>query len=924
MAHTLGNSSTRANSASTTITTATFTPDSGVTCLVLKLWVLSATSRAGGAPTYNGVTMSQAGSTQKAAASPEVSVEIWYLTGASAAVAATASIPNSGALTIHYTFCTGKAGSGKTSAYDNAVGSNNTSTNPSCGAFTMAANSIGFALAGTGLQTPGTFTPSHTALEAVFDAGATGGASQYHINNAGGSVTFSWTANSDDWGATAVSFKEINAYSLSCDPGSYTTTGSDATLTYTGASLAVRVMDGSTVIREEVYTPGTLATSTIELTTDERGDITSWPPFVRLIKANAQIDVAEVWFTAPESAGARTLSCDAGSHAVTGSDAALTVGRVLSTDAGSHAVTGSDATLTYARAIVTDAGSHAVTGADATLAQPARALETAAGSYVVTGSDATLQFGKVLSADAGSYAVTGADASTLAHRVVSAEVGSHDVTGADATLQRSGLSLSVDAGSYAVTGSDPSFLRAYVLTSEAGVYALTGADATLHEQATLTVRIMDGATLIREEVLTPDTLATTPIELLTAERNAITSWPPFVRLIKVNEQIDVAEVWWTAPTSDGLYSLSCDAGSYAVTGSDATLQRTGTYSLTCDAGSYAVTGSNATLTYSGGGITGTGDLIAPGATGDGTGTVGSTAYSLTCDAGSYATTGSNATLNVGRVVSTEAGSYAVTGSDATLQRTGVYSLTTDVGSYAVTGSDASFLVTHVLITDAGVYALTGADATLQVARVLSGEAGSYATAGSDATFSRGYVLTVDAGDYALTGALADLLRTGAYQVSGEPGVYAITGADALLQVARLLTADAGAYSLTGVDATMALGRAVAAEAGAYAVTGSDATLNKIGALSFTGEPGAYDVTGSAATLQRHYVLMADAGAYALTGADISVLRSLILQAGAGAYVITGTDATLDGYVLHGVNPRRTLRVPAKPALRVPPNRSVLS
>jgi hypothetical protein len=121
MAHTLGNSSTRANSASTTITTATFTPDSGVTCLVLKLWVLSATSRAGGAPTYNGVTMSQAGSTQKAAASPEVSVEIWYLTGAAAAVAATASIPNSGALTIHYTFCTGKAGSGKTSAYESEL-----------------------------------------------------------------------------------------------------------------------------------------------------------------------------------------------------------------------------------------------------------------------------------------------------------------------------------------------------------------------------------------------------------------------------------------------------------------------------------------------------------------------------------------------------------------------------------------------------------------------------------------------------------------------------------------------------------------------------------------------------------------------------------------------------------------------------------
>jgi hypothetical protein len=900
MAHTLGNSSTRANSASTTITTATFTPDSGVTCLVLKLWVLSATSRAGGAPTYNGVTMSQAGSTQKAASSPEISVEIWYLTGASAAVAATASIPNSGGLTIHYTFCTGKAGSGKTSAYDNAVGSNNTSTNPSCGAFTMAANSIGFALAGTGLQTPGTFTASHTALEAVFDAGATGGASQYHINNAGGSVTFSWTANSDDWGAAAVSFGEVNVYSLSCDPGSYAATGSDATLTATLASLTVRIMDGSDIIREQVLTPGTLATSSFSLTAPERADIAAWPIVVRLIKANSQIDVAEVWWTAPTSAGARTLSCDAGSHAVTGSDASLVLGRVLSTDAGSHAVTGSDATLAYGRAIVTDAGSHAVTGSDATLTQPARAI--------------------------------------------TAEPGAYTTTGTDATLQKSGIAMSGDAGSYAVTGADASFLRGYAVTSEAGVYALTGSDATLHEQATLTVRIMDGATLIREEVLTPTTLATTPIVLESGERAAITSWPPFVRLIKTNAQIDVAEVWWTAPASDGLYSLSCDAGSYTVAG------------------------SNATLTYTTAGITGTGDLTAPGATGEGTGTVGSTAYSLTCDAGSYAATGSNATLTVGHVVSTEAGSYAatgsdaslrvthvlvtdagayvatgtdaalafgrvlsgdagsyaVTGSDATLQKTGSYALTADAGSYALTGSDASFLVTHVLVTDAGVYALTGADAMLQVARILSAEAGSYATTGSDATFSRGYVLTVDAGDYALTGALADLLRTGAYQVSGEPGVYAITGADALLQLARLLTTDAGAYSLTGSDATLMLGRAVAAEAGAYAVTGSDATLQRTGVYSLSTEAGAYATPGSDASFLRGYTITADPDAYALTGADVTPLRGYVLRTDAGAYVLTGAAATLDysGYVLHGVNPRRTLRVPAKPALRVPAQRNL--
>ena len=116
MAHTFGNNSTRASSSSSPITTATFTPTSGSTVLVLFLWVQGGTNRAGGSPTYNGVAMNQANSTQKAAASPESSMEIWYVVSSDGTTlpAATASIPNTGSLTIHYQFATGKAGAGTT------------------------------------------------------------------------------------------------------------------------------------------------------------------------------------------------------------------------------------------------------------------------------------------------------------------------------------------------------------------------------------------------------------------------------------------------------------------------------------------------------------------------------------------------------------------------------------------------------------------------------------------------------------------------------------------------------------------------------------------------------------------------------------------------------------------------------------------
>ena len=98
------------------------------------------------------------------------------------------------------------------------------------------------------------------------------------------------------------------------------------------------------------------------------------------------------------------------------------------------------------------------------------------------------------------------------------------------------------------------------------------------------------------------------------------------------------------------------------------------YSLTCVAGSYAVTGQTATFTY----------------------TAGQANYALTCNVGSYAVTGKNAILtwnhgNVNYVLTCAVGSYAVTGQAATFTYTAKvnYALTCAVGSYAVTGKNAT-------------------------------------------------------------------------------------------------------------------------------------------------------------------------------------------------------------------------------------------
>jgi hypothetical protein len=213
MAHTYGGIVlTRSSAATSPIArTATAAVVAADTVLVLELTVVGATNRAGGAPTWNGVAGQQANTTQKAAASPEASVEIWYWL-APATGSLNFSIPNTGSATIVSIAVTGRAASGFTSALDVATGNNGTSTNPTSGAMTTTVNGdIVFAGVATGAQT---WAPTGRTGTQIFDTddGANGGGMQYLLQATAGSTTMSWTfGTSEDWGVVAVAFKEVAA-----------------------------------------------------------------------------------------------------------------------------------------------------------------------------------------------------------------------------------------------------------------------------------------------------------------------------------------------------------------------------------------------------------------------------------------------------------------------------------------------------------------------------------------------------------------------------------------------------------------------------------------------------------------------------------------------------------------------------------------
>lgn len=91
------------------------------------------------------------------------------------------------------------------------------------------------------------------------------------------------------------------------------------------------------------------------------------------------------------------------------------------------------------------------------------------------------------------------------------------------------------------------------------------------------------------------------------------------------------------------------------------------YELSSDAGSYEVTGADATFERT---------------------------YVLSADAGAYSVSGSDATLLATRTLALDAGGYSVNGADATLVYTQVgstYTLNAGAGAYDVTGGPVTFV-----------------------------------------------------------------------------------------------------------------------------------------------------------------------------------------------------------------------------------------
>lgn len=121
---------------------------------------------------------------------------------------------------------------------------------------------------------------------------------------------------------------------------------------------------------------------------------------------------AEVSFTDLTVVTAYKLTCSAGSYALTGNNATLTVNRKISAATGSYALAGNAVTLAVARYLNADAGAYGFTGSPIIVTDGHKMIATS-GAYNLTGYDASFTLSKSFSLGTGTYNFVGKDATLV-------------------------------------------------------------------------------------------------------------------------------------------------------------------------------------------------------------------------------------------------------------------------------------------------------------------------------------------------------------------------------------------------------------------------------------------------------------------------------------------------------------------------------
>ena len=181
------------------------TPTSGATLLVVGIVTHDTIKRPGGAPTFNGETLTEAYPSEDAI---ETAVEMYYLVDPSIGTY-NVIVPNTNPETLHIVASVYKAQAGYTSEFDVANGDFDATADPSVSVTTTEDGDAIVDVMGNGY--PSAPSSGNQTLLYKVDDGVYCDAHQYALQESAGLIEFWWDQWSDDWCMIVAAFKEVVA-----------------------------------------------------------------------------------------------------------------------------------------------------------------------------------------------------------------------------------------------------------------------------------------------------------------------------------------------------------------------------------------------------------------------------------------------------------------------------------------------------------------------------------------------------------------------------------------------------------------------------------------------------------------------------------------------------------------------------------------
>lgn len=537
-------------------------------------------------------------------------------------------------------------------------------------------------------------------------------------------------------------------------------------------------------------------------------------------------------FTDPAHVNNYTLTCAAGSFAVTGVSALLSEGKGIAGYAGAFTVSGQAVGFLRTYRLAANAGAFTVSGQSAGLGE-SHALTLSAGSFTLTGKDAALSKGIVAPLGAGAFTVTGQSAGLGETHALSCAAGAFTLTGKDAGLGRN-YKLTLATGAFTVTGYDvplatidPYFPDVVLLIGGDGANASTAFTDESSYHHTLTAN--GNAQITTSQVLTgtgsvlldgTGDFISCPTGIEFALGGAFTV-ESFVRPSETTDWTIIG--LWSSFTANASWALGHIGGvlTWKFYDQSGTL-RSLTYNWNPTVGTWYHIAVSRDLNSGTTRLRVNGVVVAKNTTWTPPRYVAGGSLFVGRQSGSalYDLNGRLDELRVTNFKDRYDTDSTVTIHTGKKPRQG-FQIVGAAGSYVFSGKAASLKFAHRLAANAGSFAITGKKASLTYGALARGE---FTVTGGTIRFLRTYRLVAGAGAFHFSG-WPDLLTRQRRLVCASRA-FLLNGKSVIFRRTYVVPLPTAHYTVTGKDIRLGLTRSLRVAAGAFTLTGLPAALTK--------------------------------------------------------------------------------------------------